>query len=48
MINLTERLAVENEVQQAEMEYLQAVFAERQAALECYKATGDLNLKNVL
>jgi outer membrane protein TolC len=48
MINITERLAVENEVQQAEMEYLQAVFAERQAALECYKATGDLNLGNVL
>ncbi len=48
MINITERLAVENEVQQAEMEYLQAVFAQRQAALECYKATGDLNLANVL
>jgi outer membrane protein TolC len=48
MINITERLAVENEVQLAEMEYLQAVFDERQAALECYKATGDLNLKNVL
>lgn len=48
MINITERLTVENEVQQAEMEYLQAVFAQRQAALECYKATGDLNLANVL
>ena len=48
LINITERLAVENEVQQAEMEYLQAVFAQRQAALECYKATGDLNLANVL
>ena len=48
LINITERLAVENEVQQAEMEYLHAVFAQRQAALECYKATGDLNLANVL
>jgi outer membrane protein TolC len=48
LINITERLAVENEVQQAEMEYLHAVFAQRQAALECYKATGDLNVANVL
>jgi outer membrane protein TolC len=47
MINITERLAAETEMQNAELEYLQAVFAERQSALECYKATGDLTLSNI-
>jgi len=47
MINITERLATETEMQNAELEYLQAVFAQRQAALECYKATGNLILSNI-
>lgn len=47
MINITERLATETEMQNAELEYLQSVFAEHQSALECYKATGDLNLSNI-
>ena len=46
-INITERLAMETEVQNAELEYLQSVFAQRQTALECYKAKGDLNLLNI-
>lgn len=48
VINITERLAIETEVQNAELEYLQAVFAQRQAVLECYKATGNLTLANIL
>lgn len=48
LINITERLATETEVQNAELEYLQAVFAQRQAVLECYKAKGDLTLANIL
>lgn len=47
MINITERLAAETEVQNAELEYLQAIFAQRQSAIECYKATGDLVLSNI-
>jgi outer membrane protein TolC len=47
MINITERLATETEMQNAELEYLQAVFAQRQSVLECYKATGDLSLSNI-
>lgn len=47
MLNITERLAAETEVQNAELEYLQSIFAERQAALECYKATGSLSLTNI-
>ncbi len=47
MINITERLASETEMQNAELEYLQAVFAQRQAALECYKATGNLAISNI-
>lgn len=47
MINITERLAAETEMQNAELEYLQAVFAQRQSALECYKATGELVLSNI-
>ena len=47
IINITERLATETEMQNAELEYLQAVFAQRQAALECYKATGSLELSNI-
>jgi outer membrane protein TolC len=47
MINITERLATETEMQNAELEYLQAVFSQRQSALECYKATGDLTLSNI-
>jgi len=48
LINITERLATETEVQNAELEYLQAVFAQRQAVLECYKANGNLTLANIL
>lgn len=47
MINITERLATETEMQNAELEYLQAVFAQRQSVLECYKATGDLVISNI-
>lgn len=47
IINITERLATETEMQNAELEYLQSVFAQRQAALECYKATGGLVLSNI-
>lgn len=47
IINITERLATETEMQNAELEYLQSVFAQRQAALECYKATGSLVLLNI-
>lgn len=47
IINITERLAAETEMQNAELEYLQAVFAQRQAALECYKANGNLVMSNI-
>ena len=47
MINITERLATETEMQNAELEYLQSVFAQRQSVLEYYKATGDLVLSNI-
>ncbi|MBK7712296.1 MAG: TolC family protein [Bacteroidales bacterium] len=47
MINITERLATETEMQNAELEYLQSVFAQRQSVIECYKATGDLSLSNI-
>lgn len=47
MINITERLATETEMQNAELEYLQSVFTQRQSVLECYKATGDLMLSNI-
>lgn len=47
MINITERLATETEAQNSELEYLQAVFTQRQAVLECYKANGDLTLENI-
>lgn len=47
MINITERLATETEMQNAELEYLQTVFTQRQSTLECYKATGDLILSNI-
>jgi len=47
VINITERLAAETEVQNAELEFLQAVFAQRQASLDCYKATGSLMIANI-
>jgi outer membrane protein TolC len=47
MINITERLAAETEMQNSELEYLQAIFAQRQATIDCYKATGDLTLNNI-
>lgn len=47
VLNITERLAAETDMQISELEYLQAVFAQRQSALECYKATGDLTLSNI-
>lgn len=47
MINITERLATETEMQNAELEYLQAVFAQRQSTLECYKAIGALTIANI-
>lgn len=48
LINITERLATETEEQNAELEYLQAVFAQRQAVIDCYKANGNLTLANIL
>lgn len=47
MINITERLAAETEVQNAELEYLQAIFMQRQSAIDCYKAIGELILSNI-
>lgn len=47
MINITERLAAETDMQNADLEFFQAVFAQRQSALECYKATGSLVLSNI-
>lgn len=47
IINITERLATETEMQNAELEYLQSVFTQRQSALECYKATGALIISNI-
>jgi outer membrane protein TolC len=47
IINITEQLATETEMQNAELEYLQAVFAQRQAALECFKANGNLVMANI-
>jgi len=47
MINITERLATETELQNAELEYLQSVFTQRQSAIECYKATGSLSQSNI-
>ncbi len=47
IINITERLATETEMQTIELEYLQAVFAQRQAALDCYKAVGGLTVLNI-
>jgi len=47
MINITERLATETEMQNTELEYLQAIFAQRQSALDCYKATGRLVISNI-
>jgi len=47
VINITERLASETEMQIAELEYLQALFTQRQAAIECYKAKGSLTMENI-
>jgi len=47
MITITERLATETEMQNTELEYLQAIFAQRQSALDCYKATGKLGVANI-
>lgn len=47
IINITEQLATETEMQNAELEYLQAVFVQRQAALECFKANGNLVMANI-
>ena len=47
VINITERLATETEMQNAELEYLQALFAQRQSALDCYKANGNLTESNI-
>lgn len=47
MINITERLAAETDMQTADLEFFQAVFAQRQSALDCYKATGNLVLSNI-
>lgn len=47
MINITERLAAETEMQSVELEYFQAIFVQRQSALDCYKATGSLILSNI-
>jgi outer membrane protein TolC len=47
LINITECLATENEMQTVELEYLQSVFAQRQAALDCIKAVGGLTVFNI-
>lgn len=47
VINITERLAAETDMQSAELDYLQSVFAQRQATLDCIKATGDLTVTNI-
>jgi outer membrane protein TolC len=47
IINITERLAAESEMQSAQLEYLQAIYSQRQAAIECYKANGNLVLRNI-
>jgi len=47
MINITERLATETEMQNTELEYLQAIFAQRQSAVDCCKATGKLTVSNL-
>jgi len=47
MISITERLAAETDVQNAELEYLSALFNQRQSALECYKASGHLHLSSI-
>lgn len=47
VINITERLATETEMQNAELEYINAVFAQRQAVLDCYNANGNLTLENI-
>jgi outer membrane protein TolC len=47
MLNITERLAAETEMQNADLEYFQAVFVQRQSALDCYKATGSLVISNI-
>jgi outer membrane protein TolC len=46
-ISITERLAAETSYQHSALEYLQAVYAQRQATIELYKATGDLNIENI-
>lgn len=47
MINITERLAAETELQSSTLEYLQSIYAQRQSVIEYYKATGDLKLSNI-
>lgn len=47
MINITERLVAETDLQNAELEFLQSVFTERQSAIEYCMATGDLKLSNI-
>lgn len=46
-ISITERLAAETSYQQSALEYYQAIFAQRQAAIELYKATGDLEIEKI-
>jgi outer membrane protein TolC len=46
-ISITERLAAETGYQQSALEYYQAIFAQRQAAIELYKATGDLGIEKI-
>lgn len=47
MINITERLAAETELLNSELELFQALYAQRQCAIDCYKATGDLTLSGI-
>jgi len=44
-ISISERLAAETSYQQSALEYLQAVYAQRQATIELYRATGDLDIE---
>jgi outer membrane protein TolC len=46
-ISISERLAAETSYQQSALEYLQAVYAQRQATIELYRATGDLDIEKI-
>lgn len=47
LISITERIEAENSLQQSQMEYVQAVFEQRKAALSYLNAQGALNLETL-